>query len=516
MQPGVEASTPTRLATEHEELSLLHLPDELLLQIIDELHPDDLYTISMLCSRLHRLALPAYFSRHGITRPLDSTHDHLILAGAQLNALPGLQHAPFVKNIRCLSCEIGPVEFGDELGVIIRRLHRLVLNIDGLSDLTLDFDRCDLELLSLDEDGDSAKSWVEACNRLLTTAVERCTSLMLIHREVGEESSQVHLIEREAAKWRHIPSLFTRPFKALKRGLSRRASSFSPRPMPVKAGRTSSNLKTLFLHATTFLLPPHSGWAFLTLNSAPLTELYLVEVELSTLTSALIFRCINIPTLEHLCITACVFPFSDFAKFLSRHSSILTLDIMAYHIPQCLPSLPRSTLPRLMALHSSADNIAHLLKPRAAFPRLAEVRVLVLLHMEDSFNFLTVENSLARVAKRLKGTYIGLDVFPLSRSDNWVDLEGASDVETYPVLRWVRSVAFGVPRPDTAATGVIPTWLSMFPLLEHIEFLNAPIGLDHEAKMALLQQISQKCAGLRFVKIGEETRTVSAWLSRDN
>ena len=84
------------------------------------------------------------------------------------------------------------------------------------------------------------------------------------------------------------------------------------------------------------------------------------------------------------------------------------------------------------------------------------------------------------------------------------------------MLSRVREIAFGLPRPHLVAATAIPTWLSVFPLLEHIEFLNTPIVLDHEAKMALLRRIAEKCAGIRTVKIGDDTRDMSAWLSSDD
>jgi len=341
---------------------------------------------------------------------------------------------------------------------------------------------------------------------------------MLIYREVGDDSSQVHLIEREAAKWRHVPSLIARPFKAIKRGLSRRQSLFAIQENATTAPpeQTPPNLKTLFLHTTTFMLPPHLKWAFHTLNSAQLTELYLVEVELSTLASALILRCINIPTLEHLSVTACVFPFSDFAKFLSRHRNITTLDIMAYRIPHHLPTLPKSALPRLVALHTSPENVSHLLKQRGSFPRLVEVRILILLHVEDRFSFSAVENSLARAGKRLRSIHLALDVFPLSRSDNWVDLEGADNAERYPIIKRVKHIAFGVPSPNTDATDIIPTWLSMFPLLDHIELIRVPMRFDYESRKSFLRSIAHKCAGIRTVTIGDDTWDMSVWLSSDS
>jgi hypothetical protein len=147
---------------------------------------------------------------------------------------------------------------------------------------------------------------------------------------------------------------------------------------------------------------------------------------------------------------------------------------------------------------------------------LAEVRILILLHIEDRFSFSAVENSLMPAAKRLRTTQLALDVFPLSRSDTWVDLDGADNAEKYPILKRIKNVAFGMPHPNTDAAEVIPTWLSMFPLLEHIEFLNTPMGLDYEAKMSLLRRIAQKCAGIRTVKIGDDTRDISVWLSSDS
>jgi hypothetical protein len=84
------------------------------------------------------------------------------------------------------------------------------------------------------------------------------------------------------------------------------------------------------------------------------------------------------------------------------------------------------------------------------------------------------------------------------------------------VLSCVQEIAFGFPHPDVVATTAIPTWLSMFPLLEHIEFLNMPMGLDYEVKMSLLRRIAQKCAGIQTVKIGDDTRDISVWLSSDS
>jgi hypothetical protein len=135
--------------------------------------------------------------------------------------------------------------------------------------------------------------------------------------------------------------------------------------------------------------------------------------------------------------------------------------------------------------------------------------------------FNAVENSLARAANRLTktNTRLCLHVVPTSPTNNFVDLRTLpNDLRSHPVLSHVREIAIGFPRPDVVPTAVIPTWLSMFPLLEHFRFLDTPIGLDsdYEAKISLLRRIAQQCSGIRTVKIGEDTRDISEWFSSDS
>ena len=506
----VRNSSPRRHAKEkRDRLTLLDLPDELLLQVIDHLDAAGMFTLTMLCKRLHELALSAYFVRYGLTMPLDSTNA-LMLKGKQLNALPGLQMASFTKDIKHLHCKFNYLEHDRNLAVITHRICWLILKIERLESLTFDFDGCDLGHLSA-RWGLVVCARIAACSDLLTTAARRCTSLELSH--AGASSERHHQLEKEATKWLNRDRSLARngPFNALRRYLLP-GNSFS---RSSHAQQTSSTLKTLVLHSNMFLLPPFSDWAFHTLNTAPLTKLELIGVVLSQIAAALIFQCINIPTLEHLCITTCRFPLDE---FLPRLNTVSTLRIVADTIFSLSPYLPKSALPRLLALHSNPNTVVHLLTPTGAFPQLAEVRILVYLSLDDQFIFHTVENKLSPVAHRLTGANVRicLDVFPSSRTDNWVDLEDVDDLANFPVLRRVRTIAFGMPRPDIAATSAIPTWLSMFPLLEGLEFVNSPNDLSHEAKMSLLRHIVQECPGINSVKIDEETRSVADWLSSES
>jgi hypothetical protein len=321
----------------------------------------------------------------------------------------------------------------------------------------------------------------------------------------------VELVEKEAIKWRSRP-LLKHPFKALGKCLSLGISHVSG-----THPHRSSTLKTLIFQSSMFLLPPFSGWAFKILNTAPLTKLDLVEVQLSYASRipALVFGALTIPTLEHLRIINCQFEFDVLAEFLSRHNTILTFEFISG--TRNLYQLPITTLPALVLLKSNPYNIIRLLTPTGAFPKLAHIRVVV--HFSANGGFMSDTMNYSQAAKRLTETNVRLclDVLPALPVHLWLNLEILpNDLRNHPVLSHVRDITFGVPLPDVVATAAILTWLSMFPLLEHIEFLNMPMGLDYEAKMSLLRRIAQKCAGIRTVRIGDDTRDISVWLSSDS
>jgi len=110
-----------------------------------------------------------------------------------------------------------------------------------------------------------------------------------------------------------------------------------------------------------------------------------------------------------------------------------------------------------------------------------------------------------------------LDVLPVSHRDDWVNLATLpNDLENYPVLSRVREIAITFFRPNIVLTSAIPTWLSKFPMLEHIELSRMPTTPDYGDKMFFLRSIAQQCAGIRTAKIGDETRDISVWLSSND
>jgi hypothetical protein len=391
----------------------------------------------------------------------------------------------------------------------------MIVNIEGLEELALYFKNWYFKPLFEGE----LMMVTEACTHLLEVVAERCSCLRLSHNGNSIQvwmPFHVELVEKEATKWRSRPQPNKGPFKALRRRLSLGSSRSRSSHVAETYPHRSYALRTLIFQSNMFLLPPFSGCAFEILNTAPLTRLDLIDVKLSSRVSALIFWALTIPTLEHLRIISCQFEFDALAEFLSRHNTISTFDIIS---PWDMHKLPKTTLPALVSLKSNPNNVDRLLTPTGVFPKLAHVCVAIHFFSDELFTFDDVEDSLARAAKRLTETNIRLclDVLTASHTDNFVDLMTLpNDLRNYPVLSQVREVAFGFPCPDVVATNAISTWLSVFPLLDHVEFLNTQVGLDHQTEMLLLRRIVQKCSRLHSVRIGEETHDVSAWLSSDN
>src|SRR5262245_6304902 len=133
-----ERSFGTPAKQKRVPLSLLHLPDELLLQIIDELELNkrDLYAASIQCKRLTRLSLPLYLLRLGVTIPFIFPIDRLVITPQYLS-VPGFPLALFAKNVRRLYCDISPVQSSALTVLSLQRLSGMVINIKGLVDVAL-------------------------------------------------------------------------------------------------------------------------------------------------------------------------------------------------------------------------------------------------------------------------------------------------------------------------------------------------------------------------------------------
>jgi hypothetical protein len=159
------------------------------------------------------------------------------------------------------------------------------------------------------------------------------------------------------------------------------------------------------------------------------------------------------------------------------------------------------------------------------FPKLTQVHVAINYSPFNGPFIPDLEDSLAGAAKQLTKANIRLclDILPpppphtldLWRTTQSPIYATAEHLVVGPVLCHVRQVTFGADVLVAINRATSRHWFPMFPLLEHVEFLNAHVWFDHQIKMSWVRFIVQTCPSVRSVRIGDDTRDVSAWLSSD-
>ena len=118
--------------------SLVDLPTELLLHIFRRISVKDLYHLSLLCRRLHHVALPLHLNCYGIE---DFQTLKFTTGGRSMSGLRGLRIATFLESISHIYYAAG--DPGDPK-VILGALHELTRlistpSITCVESMTLDF-----------------------------------------------------------------------------------------------------------------------------------------------------------------------------------------------------------------------------------------------------------------------------------------------------------------------------------------------------------------------------------------
>ncbi|KAJ7664026.1 hypothetical protein DFH06DRAFT_338083 [Mycena polygramma] len=127
---------PSAIHEDTEISGFLLLPTEVLLMIFDPLL-EELFSLSLLCRRLHFLALPLFLERNSITHPSETTLVNMsTMQGAVV--VRALTIALFIPSIKHLIC-VFPSAYIYRCLDSIRRVGRLVKRLTRLENLTLDF-----------------------------------------------------------------------------------------------------------------------------------------------------------------------------------------------------------------------------------------------------------------------------------------------------------------------------------------------------------------------------------------
>ncbi|KAG6872638.1 hypothetical protein C0995_008069 [Termitomyces sp. Mi166 len=242
---------------------------------------------------------------------------------------------------------------------------------------------------------------------------------------------------------------------------------------------SSSHLNEFHIHSPVLMELPFFHWTMATLAMSPITKLSFSDIDLTHYDWEYILSTLSIPALSHISFDSSSIAFPDLQTFLSRHSSITTLDLSRNTaIGHLQPFSSQKLLPNLNHLIANSEYLAHFLEPPSAFPNLQSITMAtgyiggfrVLDHEMRQFNVV-----LRRIAARGRNVTL--------------NLRFVSDAGIYGLNKWLRSIHMRVgtkvleqipnvvklevfvnisPDPDTLDD--LLKFFPMFPSLKHLTF----------------------------------------------
>ncbi|KAJ7624261.1 hypothetical protein DFH06DRAFT_1481600 [Mycena polygramma] len=267
-------------------LSILDLPTELLLEIFTDtdLPSPDVYSLALVCRRLHFTALPVYFSRHGLSSSTKSAQ--ITMRTDRRDLLAALRVALFetpLDHIDFIFSHPDPdvaTPSATPLLEQFQRVERFLSDSTSIQKVSLDLDDRD-HLSYLPAGSDEALSaWAKGFGELLNCIVEtQCKTLtvrqgcyfakayQLSPTAIPPGSRLDRLVSqvKTDAVWQ--PPEFQR---ASRQGVAYVA-------ITLRFSR-ASHLTCIHIHSITLILPPGLSWTLGVLRSCPISQLTFSKI----------------------------------------------------------------------------------------------------------------------------------------------------------------------------------------------------------------------------------------------
>ncbi|KAJ6617643.1 hypothetical protein B0H10DRAFT_2032377 [Mycena sp. CBHHK59/15] len=275
----------------------LDLPSEILAIILENPNfPDNtLYSLALLCRRLHFIALPIYFSRNGMDYQSKSVVIAMRADGRDM--LAALHTALFVSSMEKITC-IFPHPSCTSIFPLLYHLQRvkgLVWRFPSVKEVILQLDVRGSICLSVGDD-EALRAWASNLGDLLNCIVDRkCSSLTVRYGGQLTKAFEVFLpqvlrtVPRKSI--RDLLARVGRLISPLKRRISqdptwvfRRVFQQGDDPVMVSMppDLCSSDLTSLHIQSAILILPPCLHWTLTALRQCSITSLTLSEIYLDT------------------------------------------------------------------------------------------------------------------------------------------------------------------------------------------------------------------------------------------
>ncbi|KAJ7904727.1 hypothetical protein B0H14DRAFT_3122674 [Mycena olivaceomarginata] len=265
---------------------LLDLPHELILLILGhrDLPSEALLSLSMLCRRLHNLALPLFFEIHGMEGPAQNAKVTMLDGGR--DGVSALQMSLSIPAITKLYCPLPHYDTIPPLFSHIRRLRVLIARLAFVHEVTI---LLDTPGSFCGASGDGVETWALEFEDLLNAILKRgCTSLTLRYRRFFSEAYQLRptpILARPVHAFRnavrHILPDISSPDGDAWAMWQKTADAGTTVWMELDAeGCSASTLTHFRVESSILLIPPCFSWFISALRHSPLTTLEFFGVTL--------------------------------------------------------------------------------------------------------------------------------------------------------------------------------------------------------------------------------------------
>ncbi|KAG6853939.1 hypothetical protein C0991_012263 [Blastosporella zonata] len=214
-----------------------------------------------------------------------------------------------------------------------------------------------------------------------------------------------------------------------------------------------------------------------TLAASPITRLSFSDIDLTHYDWEYILSSVSIPTLTHISFGSANIAFPDLQRFLSRHSSITTLDLSRNTAIGRLTSFSsQALLPNLNHIIANSEYLTHFLEPPSAFPALQSITLATgyILHILDHEirQFDTVLHHIAGRLHNVALVFRFVSDAPFRGMNTWlwsIHMRVRTEiVEQVPNVVKVEVFVNTPPASDTLAE--LLKFFPMFPSLKHLTF----------------------------------------------
>ena len=403
--------------------TLADLPNELLLDIFQDLDDASVFHVGKICRRLNQVAMPLLLAREGLTDPSVCTvlrpyhedyHDSLSALSVNFS----------IRSIDNLSCILEDVTAADYSATIfsltrsVERINHLVARLTFVNTFHITFFKADS---SWSLDSEAVREFMGAFLDLLETLTTKsCKSFQISHSHPiafnsGYEFQSIPSRPSKTKRLRIVDPLRPQSNNSDFLLLQGDGWQYSLKPesnplFPIPFPDIQSRITNLDIISDFLFVPPFSKWTFHLMRISPITSLsisihrFIGKDEFGLYILPCIVDCV--PKLQEIKLA---FPSNDFLQILIQNLPRLpllrkiTTGLLSY--PNIIRSDPDSrkhtpfALSRLTSFTGSPEQGVVLLEDMTC-PRLHSVNLLIDISLRGKFDYSIDANALSILVRR--------------------------------------------------------------------------------------------------------------------